>query len=612
MAQTRSNWLVLQELLDQGDPTFVTELRQFHDPERLKTFAAGWHADSRLQARRLLLAYLDEPMNAYRHEPLIKRLFKLAEAANDDEAMARFLVMFDRSLSRRRRTIFRHMSENNVTEAVAEVKMAEWRAAGASSVDKWGRGSFFSVVGRFEGEQLCTVSDSEMPKNLPGKFTERMTRGKFLFSVDTRRYLRRRAWRYFRKLGKENIKRYQRAVLPALLRYTDEDVVDGMGLLDKWGLMHVLFHHSEVVEAKRSGWVPKQGASFNNLKPAPAFPSAWDDPILLMKIIQEAQCRPVRQWAAKLLRAMPAEAWNRISLESWLQLLQSPDADISTLAGEVLENSPSLAEISVIRWIDLLQTSSPEVLDTISSLVELYVKPDSLTLAEVCQLAIQHPVPVVKLAMSWLAAKAPGSQEECRLLLGLAESNCSSLRLPLLKMVQDKLLGSSFFEPLWLLSFFDSRHIEVREQAWLWYEAEPRAQHDVELWKRLLESPYDDVKLKLIALLQQHSQQPSLLQQRTELHPQQLRFLWASVLLNTQRGNRTKPFVVRQLVERILHHPEDCQLLLPLLAVAMRSVRGPEWRAGLAGLVELVDKQESLRPLIAQNFPEIQLQLSTT
>ena len=60
-----------------------------------------WHADKRPASRRLLLDYLDRPLNAFRHEPLIKRLFKLAEAAGDDELMARFLILFDRSIRRR-------------------------------------------------------------------------------------------------------------------------------------------------------------------------------------------------------------------------------------------------------------------------------------------------------------------------------------------------------------------------------------------------------------------------------------------------------------------------------------------------------------------------------
>src|SRR5438876_582599 len=77
----RGVWTVLQELLDRGDPAFVEQLRRVHDCDKLGATAASWYNDRRPAARRLLLAYLDQPLNAPRHEALVKRLFKLAEAA---------------------------------------------------------------------------------------------------------------------------------------------------------------------------------------------------------------------------------------------------------------------------------------------------------------------------------------------------------------------------------------------------------------------------------------------------------------------------------------------------------------------------------------------------
>ena len=98
------SWAFAEELYDHGDPHFVAELRRITDADRLGQFAARWYADKRAQPRKLLfsahdhpqtprqllLAYLDQPLNAYRHEALVKRLFKLAEAAGDDEVMGRF------------------------------------------------------------------------------------------------------------------------------------------------------------------------------------------------------------------------------------------------------------------------------------------------------------------------------------------------------------------------------------------------------------------------------------------------------------------------------------------------------------------------------------------
>src|SRR5438093_1043382 len=99
MAEANS-WLLLEELLERGDPAFVTELRKVHDAERLGGFADRWVADSRPWARQFLFDYLDLPLNAYRHEPLVKRMFKLAEKASDHALMGRFLVAFDRSVRR--------------------------------------------------------------------------------------------------------------------------------------------------------------------------------------------------------------------------------------------------------------------------------------------------------------------------------------------------------------------------------------------------------------------------------------------------------------------------------------------------------------------------------
>src|SRR5262249_26279353 len=92
----------LAGLLERGDSLFVEELRQFHDADQLGAFALPWFEDKRPPVRWLLLQYLRRPLNAYRHEALVKRLFKLAEESGDDEILGRFLVLFDRSVRRQR------------------------------------------------------------------------------------------------------------------------------------------------------------------------------------------------------------------------------------------------------------------------------------------------------------------------------------------------------------------------------------------------------------------------------------------------------------------------------------------------------------------------------
>ncbi|MDB5388164.1 MAG: hypothetical protein JWM11_3810, partial [Planctomycetaceae bacterium] len=97
---------------------------------------------------------------------------------------------------------------------------------------------------------------------------------------------------------------------------------------------------------------------------------------------------------------------------------------------------------------------------------------------------------------------------------------------------------------------------------------------------------------------------------RSRLAPELIRFLWASVLLNIHRGSRIKPRVVGQIMERLQRRPEEAPVLLPLLAVSLRSVRGTEWRTGLAGVVQLLERKPELEPLIVQMFPELKLTVS--
>src|SRR5262245_47864762 len=89
------SWPYAQELYERGDPAFVEEIRRIADAPKLGNFAARWYADKRPEARKLMLHYLAHPLNTFRHEPLVKRLFKLAEKAGDDEVMASFLVALD-------------------------------------------------------------------------------------------------------------------------------------------------------------------------------------------------------------------------------------------------------------------------------------------------------------------------------------------------------------------------------------------------------------------------------------------------------------------------------------------------------------------------------------
>ena len=146
----------------------------------------------------------------------------------------------------------------------------------------------------------------------------------------------------------------------------------------------------------------------------------------------------------------------------------------------------------------------------------------------------------------------------------------------------------------------------MRGEGWSWFQDEPRAREDVDLWRRLLESPYDDVRLHLVSDLENRlANSGNLVAGQQPLDADLLRLLWASVLLNIHRGNRAKPVVVQQIVRRIQRRSDEAERLLPLLSVALHSVRGPEWRAGLAGIMGLVEKNPELEASVRASFPEL-------
>jgi hypothetical protein len=401
MAEPKS-WLLLEELLERGDPAFVDELRKVHDAERLGGFASRWFADSRPWARRLLFDYLDLPLNAFRHEALVKRLFKLAEKAEDDVLLAHFLVAFDRSVRRvksdRRRWLhgvfarreeaeawMRQLNEAGAdhvnlselqgrfqvhahwwgkrrrwsgrqsevqyadSQGEAEALVAGWKKEGASSTHIHDWGGQFQVYAMLSGEFIRTRPRSTMPREksftfrdprtgkplqfsdlrirfglkswpedlaaLPARLRTKLERLR-LFSIHTRNYLRRRTWRYFRRLGKQQPPRYVPALVEALKLYTDEDTADGLALLDNWGLMHILFHHSPALVAKSTGWTLSPEGSLAEVKPAPIFENLWvTAPLSLLELLKNARCRPVRQWVVHLIRRDPASVLKHLALE---------------------------------------------------------------------------------------------------------------------------------------------------------------------------------------------------------------------------------------------------------------------------------------------------------
>lgn len=589
------SWLRVEELIERGDPEFVSEFRRISDADRLGSFAKVFYSDKRTSSRKLLLEYLKSPLSSFRHEAFVKRLFKLAEAAQDDEVMAYFMVALDRSIRRIRRT--RHRYDWSARESWTEETVVTPRM---TTLPK--KYNPFLARDRRSGEWIATPDREDL---------RRMA----LFSIATRKYLRRRVWRYFRKIAKSDDSRYVNGVRIALSLYTDRDCTDGLALLDNWSLVHALFGRSDVIVSKSRSWKLAEGRALSELKSAPAFSDAWQknsEPLL--SLLDDADCRPVRQWSMSLLREHHQDAIAKVSTDRLLRWVRSSDEELARFGAELLSKSNSLGTIRVSTWLQLIREANQEVMDVICKLIQQSLSADAVTLREAVALACSRNLSVAELGLAWVEARAPQTETDYADLLLAMDAQNEYLRPKLVEVVRRKLDGVQGKYSEWILAFIDSRHLDVREVGWRWLMERPEVGRDYQLWQRLTETPYDDVRAKLIELLRFEEEsyasskpmKPITIDAR-KLSIDRIRFLWATALLNIHRGGKKKPAIVKAIVDRLQHHPEEAAELLPILAVALRSVRSLEWQAGLSGIVNLVEKNPGVSELVGTHFPELNL-----
>jgi hypothetical protein len=582
------NWQIAREQFAKGEARFVDTLRGIADPDRLGEFAREWYSDPRPEARRLLHLYLGHPLNALRHEPLVKRLFKLAEAARDDATMAHFLVALDRSVKKKLKTKKRYTYENTrgwgreVRVIEEEVQVDSYKI---TPKEDWiVQHLFHPQYGQWQRERL----------NLPNCR---------LFSGKTRNYLRRRAWRYFRLLGRQFPGRYVTAVCHALTLYTDDDTADGLGLLSNWGLVHTLFHFSPALVSKPTGWVLADGKTLRDLTAEPYHNGLWkQQPDAALNLITTAKARTVRQWAMRWLTKESPETLDQLPLDTLLDWLKAPDVDLAEFAAAQLRTKTGLESVPLERWMSILDGAPADALDVVCELIGRNVRGEQLSLFEAVRFAKMRAAPVAKLGMQWLKGKVPTSPPQIEAVLSVRDALAKPLRPDLCRWAAKVLGEVNPFRPEWVMEFLDSRHDDVREVGLEWLASEQRAKDAPTVWQRMLESPYDNIRLPMAEKLDGITTAGA---DADIYRPELVRRLWATVLLNIHRGGRQKGLVVRQICDRLTRKPTESKHLLPILAVAVRSTRGIEFRTGLTAVVRLLDTKPELGKEIGKAFPEL-------
>jgi hypothetical protein len=575
----RGQLLLAEEYFTNENDLFLEAFRLASQPKAAAAFADRWKRDPRPWARKQIFAYLNQPLTCPGHQPVVKHLFKHAEENQDHELMAAFLTAFDRHVRReiktKRKWDFR---SRTVTE---EEKLVTPRDV---IPIKWERSARDPMTGE------------------PISYTVRTPRSAKLFKYRTRYYLRRRAWRYFRRLGHRDPKAYISAVPKALVAFTDADLQRGENILDSWALMHACFGKHDALEFGATHIQLKDGRTLGELSPAPVFPEAWKAPEaapLLLGLLVGSRARLVRVWAMQLFQR--EHTASPVPLETILALLDHEEPEVQQFGAKLLESSPVLATLPLPSWLKLLQTKNEEALQRICDAFSRHVSADRLDLAQCVELACFQPVPVARLGQRYLQQRSITSPADREQVVQLANAKCSAVSGELTTWALGFLGKPDTYVCDQVIRFFDSQLQEARAAAWDWLLKDSPGLADATLWSRLAETPHDDLRLRVVDYLQRETELPGT-------QAAQLENIWKSVLLGVHRGGRQKAKAVQQLARAIVDNPARAETLLPVLAVAVRSVRGPEARAGLAAVVTLLEAQPQLADAIHRFLPELKFE----
>ncbi len=571
--------LLIEECYASADQRFVELMRGLHDSNSLAALTNRWLADPRPWAWEQIFRYLAEPFDQPGHAVVVKRLFHHAEKTGDAELMGAFLTAFDCLVRRVRRQV------------------PKWDRASRSMYQEEKLHTLHNSF-RSDRNYRDPVTGKKKSVALPVRPTDR------LFHYRTRYYLQRRAWRFFRRLGFQKPEAYVPAVAAALARYRDADFRKGENYLDSWGFMHACFATHPAVEfsSYRAGF--RDGSGLADLSPAPAFPNLWFSAGGLTAAVDltvKSESRAVRTWAVKLI-ALPAMSMaTTIGFADLRRLLFAEDPDIATAAVTLLEKAAGLPQWTVSQWLDLLEAPADIVADRAAKLMELHVHPDRLDAAACLELACARPVAVARLGFRFLKEKSLTDEQKRQLLPKAAAARCPVLAPELTVWCLDQLAAvPGEYDRSALTGFFDSTNEATRPAAWDWLAAHQTfpAWDDPILWSRLSETPYDDLRLRLVDTLARRAVLPG--STATDLAP-----LWTSVLLGVHRGSRQKGKATQQIAQAIRQNPTLTETLLPVLAAAVRSLRPPEHRAGLAAVASLMDGV-TLTDAIQRHLPEVQ------
>ncbi len=424
-----------------------------------------------------------------------------------------------------------------------------------------------------------------------------------LFKHRTRNYLRRRVWRYFRWLSYRDPQAYLNSVSSALTNYRDVDFAVGENIIDNWSLMHVCFAESDVITFNAAHTNLVRGKSLGELNAAPHQAELWALPTsgeLLIRLLTQAQSALVRVWAIELLQRHHSEAIHRMEVPLLMTMLSHSDTRIQEFAADLFRQHKGLGTLSLATWLDLLEKSDPRLLSLICDAMTANVTESRLTTAQLIDLTCARPTPVAELGFKMLQNRNETQPLIVDELTRLCGARCESMAAMLTTWTLGEFNRNGSYSANSVVEFFDSLLQPMRSAAMDWLELPAsRGYNDPMLWSKLVETPFDDVRIRIVECLHRRTLQPH--SESDAMAP-----LWCSVILGVHRGGRAKLKAVVQIQDAILGRKDRANSLLPVLAVAVRSLRAPERRAAICAVATMMVKRQELRSELQSYLPELE------
>lgn len=572
-----------EEYFSAEDDRFLGALSDVTDAELIAPLADAWKVDPRPWAHEQKLLFFRLDPDRVGHQPIVKRLFKQAEEDGDDQVLAAAASLFDRLVRHRvsTRNCYDWRSRAFWTEEYLEAECGKLPNTAARTREG---------INPFTGQPVTF--------HLPPPPADAI-----YFSYATRYYLQRRAWRYYKRLARQGAERYLTACRELLLAYTDDDLDTGPRILDSRTLLQAAFGEHPALRFGRDRVTLAEGGSLSQLTAAPLRPEHWQAPAafdVLIDLARRSRSRLVRVWALQLTERHHAERVANLPVEVLLELILSEDPDVQQFAETLLKDNLAIDRLPIETWLRLIDEAGPNALPAICAAMSERGATRDLNLSECVDLAVREPSAAARLGLNELKTRNPTSEEELDQVARLADTACDALAGEAADWALSYVGSRQEYDRDHVSRFFDSLRPAARRSAWAWLESDDcPGRDDPVLFCRLLETPYDELKLRVIDLLERRNLPGEARGGLTAV--------WTAVLLGVHRGGRQKLAAVRQLAAAVRESPQRADDLVPVLAVAVRSIRKPESRAALAAVVGSTLAEPALADAVQRLLPELRI-----